>query len=392
MNMWLFKSSWALSARRSFVRCWLLWRTAPIALPSLLICRAGVCGPGDLGTLFKVDDENPLASVPSESARNQYPLEFGYYLQDLVARAQVPFFAGEYEKSIPYYEAIAKAVPETAIACSKLCVAYDAVGKPELALANCAKAMSLKGARVMDHTRFLKLSLNQRVLSESATVDIEASLKHLREHLASAAPRKLANEAEQRVKANLKQQLGDKLIAQGSGEQLEHAAESEDGSGEGAALPLETQVELFECKLASIIRDAQRVRACVSALEAQHAEPRVVLGFKWSEAAAEQSLQKLDAVLQEAAKLGMGPEAISALRENFAPMARPETQQVTALTTPIVAANAGEAVTPAGLGAAPQRETGRWLLWATGAVLAVLVALGVTLQMRRRTPRRTLTT
>src|SRR5512142_3360871 len=43
--------------------------------------------PQQLSTLFEIDDDNPEAHVPAAKDRIGNPLEFGYYLQDLLTRA-----------------------------------------------------------------------------------------------------------------------------------------------------------------------------------------------------------------------------------------------------------------------------------------------------------------
>src|SRR5688572_8373447 len=44
--------------------------------------------PDDLATKFQINDANPAANLPSVEDANENPLEFGYMIQDLIARGE----------------------------------------------------------------------------------------------------------------------------------------------------------------------------------------------------------------------------------------------------------------------------------------------------------------
>ncbi|MEN9581591.1 MAG: hypothetical protein RJA70_4600, partial [Pseudomonadota bacterium] len=79
------------SAMQARLRCVFPAIRASVVFGSLLVASAAAAAPGDLGTLFQVNDEDPTKNIPTLEQRNTHPLEFGYYLQDLVARGQVPY-------------------------------------------------------------------------------------------------------------------------------------------------------------------------------------------------------------------------------------------------------------------------------------------------------------
>src|SRR6476469_1738543 len=60
--------------------------------------------PEQFSTLFKIaDDDNPEKSVPTVKDRNTNPLEFGYYLQDLLTRAELETKRNDVPRVIKYY-------------------------------------------------------------------------------------------------------------------------------------------------------------------------------------------------------------------------------------------------------------------------------------------------
>jgi tetratricopeptide (TPR) repeat protein len=108
-----------------------------------------------------IDDDLPESNIPGEGARNRNPLQFGYWLQDVAARATKASKAGDHEKAIKYYRALAKAVPDRALAFSRLCVEYDAVGKLDEAIAACATALLRPGVLLDDYARYVHVVLQK---------------------------------------------------------------------------------------------------------------------------------------------------------------------------------------------------------------------------------------
>jgi hypothetical protein len=70
--------------------------------------------PEQFSTLFKINDDDPESNVPTVQDRSRNPLEFGYYLQDLLTRAEVETKRKDQARVIKYYRALAAALPEEA--------------------------------------------------------------------------------------------------------------------------------------------------------------------------------------------------------------------------------------------------------------------------------------
>ncbi|MES1205399.1 MAG: hypothetical protein ABUS79_05630, partial [Pseudomonadota bacterium] len=117
--------------------------------------------PGQLSSKFRVDDRSPEESVPTTKERDGDPLEYGYFLQDLIFRAENARRASDYAAVIRYYRAVAKAVPETATAWSKLCEAYEIVQDRDRAIRACQYALVRKGVELPDYTRYVHLLLGK---------------------------------------------------------------------------------------------------------------------------------------------------------------------------------------------------------------------------------------
>jgi hypothetical protein len=110
---------------------------------------------GQLSSKFQIDDENPESTVPTHAERDKSPLEYGYYIQDLLARAVDAEKAQNYEGALRYYRALVKAVPERARSWGKLCETYAIVNDHERAAAACGTALMRPGVEVQDYVRFV---------------------------------------------------------------------------------------------------------------------------------------------------------------------------------------------------------------------------------------------
>ena len=112
-----------------------------------------------LSSEFQIDHANPEASIPGLKARNEKPIEFGYFLQDLVTYAQAAARAGDHRSESRYYRAFTKAVPDSRAGFARLCQSLDAAHQREEAIAACKQALGLTGATVEDSARFVHLVL-----------------------------------------------------------------------------------------------------------------------------------------------------------------------------------------------------------------------------------------
>jgi hypothetical protein len=317
--------------------------TRPKLLPLLalfvaLLLSAGRTSalPGDLSTKFPVNDDNPTANIPSQDDRAENPLEFGYFLQDLIARAEGAFLKKDWANAVKYYEALAKTVPDRAISFSRLCVAYAELGKVDQAAASCEHAISRGGAQVMDHFRFITLSLQKKKLDPSYVAALDASIAHVRafvatnaaepEASASSAPSALAApstspSARTPAAASNAPSPRPALSAFAATHQaaVEEAERRKQAASKGA--PAEQQpvnlaldIEVLACKLAVRLKDAKRLAACVQALQGVHADEKVILPFEWSAALVAKDQPKASAILQRAEAMQYPAPALAAMR------------------------------------------------------------------------------
>jgi tetratricopeptide (TPR) repeat protein len=115
--------------------------------------------PTDWLSSWPVNDADPESSVPSTQKRDKDPLEFGYWLQDVALKGEFASKRGDHAAAVKYYRALAKAVPDRAIAFSKLCDEYEALPDPEKALAACGSALVVEGVKVGDYAHYVRLVL-----------------------------------------------------------------------------------------------------------------------------------------------------------------------------------------------------------------------------------------
>ena len=95
---------------------------------------------------FPIDDEDPESSIPPVEEQNKKPLELGYFIQDLVAKAEKAGQAGDHVAEARYYGALTKVAP-SAYAPSKLCSAFEAAGDLTKASAACRTAVTRRWTR-----------------------------------------------------------------------------------------------------------------------------------------------------------------------------------------------------------------------------------------------------
>ncbi len=131
---------------------------------------------------WPIDDNNPQASLPSEKERNKDPLEFGYWLQDLILRAEVYSKHGKHDVAVKLYTTLAMAVPERAVAFTKMCEEYETLGDLEKATASCEAALLRDGLMVKDYERYVRLVLAKPgALTARQTKALDEVLAHMRE-------------------------------------------------------------------------------------------------------------------------------------------------------------------------------------------------------------------
>jgi tetratricopeptide (TPR) repeat protein len=131
---------------------------------------------------WAIDEADPLKSVPTEARRNENPLQFGYWLMDLVARATAASKRGDHSAAIKYYAALAKAVPDRATAFEKLCEEHEALGQRDDAVRACGLALFVEGSTLGDYDHYARLVLAKNGnLSAQEVTALGDVLSHLRD-------------------------------------------------------------------------------------------------------------------------------------------------------------------------------------------------------------------
>jgi predicted Zn-dependent protease len=136
--------------------------------------------PPQLSAKFKIHRDNPEADVPPDEVKNKNPLEFGYFVQDLLAQAEEARKQKDYGALVRYYRAVAKSVPEMAKGWSKLCEAYRLVNDPVRAARSCKNALERPGAELNDFVTYVGLmAQKQEPLESDERTSVLAVLDHL---------------------------------------------------------------------------------------------------------------------------------------------------------------------------------------------------------------------
>ena len=142
--------------------------------------RASEATPREHLSHFAVNDADPEASVPNLEEQHDQPLEFGYFLQDLAAKAQRATKAGDHLAETRYYRALAKAAPNSAFAPRRLCDALEAAGDLANAVIACRTALTRDGSTSGDYIHFVKIVLKTTTpLPPGERQELDAVIAHL---------------------------------------------------------------------------------------------------------------------------------------------------------------------------------------------------------------------
>ena len=145
--------------------------------------------PGQLSTLFAINERDPESSVPTPKQRDGNPLEFGYFVQDLLAKAETATKKQDHQGAIRTYRALAIAVPNEATAWSRLCEAYETVQDRGRALGACKYAMDREGGTLIDYQRFVRVMVKKDGdLSPEERTLLNEVLAHLDQQPGMATP------------------------------------------------------------------------------------------------------------------------------------------------------------------------------------------------------------
>jgi hypothetical protein len=208
-----------------------------------------------------IDDANPEASVPAPGHANANPIQFGYFIQDLLDRADQATGRGDHAAAVRYYRAIVKAVPDRSIGLGKLCAAYEANGEIDNALKACGVALTRTGVTIEDHARFGRLMIARPGrLGDQERGLLQASIGHLR------------------------RQPGGLLRA-----------------------------EQLQCDLALKQGDGAMLAACTAALMAAAPDDARTIGYQWALAVHRRDGDEARRLLERARRAGVTPSGIAAM-------------------------------------------------------------------------------
>jgi hypothetical protein len=144
------------------------------------VVRAEPVPSGDRLSQFKIDDADPEAGVPAAEVQDKMPLEFGYYLQDLAAKAERAAKAGDHAAEARYYRALTKAAPTSAYGARKLCEALEATGDIPSAITACRTTITREGSTAGDYIHFVNVVLSSRgPLPPLEQKELQAVIAHL---------------------------------------------------------------------------------------------------------------------------------------------------------------------------------------------------------------------
>jgi hypothetical protein len=216
----------------------------------------------DLSRKFSIDEGDPENSVPTPEQAMKNPLEMGYLMMDMIARAEAASQRGDHAAAARYYRAVAKAVPERATSFSKLCTAYRELGDLQSAVDACREALGKGGVTVDDHVQFVRTSLRLAgPLSAARVEELEAIIAHLSEQLGA-----------------------------------DHA---------GRVL-----AALLRCELATRLEDMERLQACTEDLTALAPADRRTIAFQYALALEQQDYQRAEQIVQAAEAAGVPARAV----------------------------------------------------------------------------------
>lgn len=156
----------------------------PLLALLVLVVPAGSSAQDDpFPSSFPIDPADPVASVPTAQAAAQKPMEMGYFVMNLDARAQAATQAGQHSQAAKYYRAMAKAVPDRATGFAKACRSHAAAKEWDLALEVCKIALSTEGVKLADYALYLDVMLkNGKAWSKTDVEDVDAVLARMQEH------------------------------------------------------------------------------------------------------------------------------------------------------------------------------------------------------------------
>jgi tetratricopeptide (TPR) repeat protein len=213
---------------------------------------------GALLSEWAIDDKDPEGHVPTQKEMNADPLQAGYWLQDLILKAELATKHGDHEAAVKYYRAMFKAVPDKAISLTRLCSEYEALGDLNAATNACGTALMLDGVSINDYAHFIRLLLRKPGALDAKDV---AAATNVINHL------------------------------------------KDTNSGKEAAFEL-------ECELGVRVSDVAMLKECTTAMAATAPSDPKTLSFEWALAMQESKFGRARELLAKAKAAGATEESV----------------------------------------------------------------------------------
>jgi hypothetical protein len=214
--------------------------------------------PGAMMSIWAVDDKDPEGHIPSEADRNANPLQMGYWLQDLIFKAELAVKHDDHQAAIKYYRAMHKAVPNRALPVLRLCDEYEKTNDLHAAINACGSALLLEGLTINDYAHFVRLVLRQP--GNLSLKDVQAMMN---------------------VIGNVKQQYA------------------------GSNAPYE-----LECEVAMRINDLEKLKECTAGLATTAPNDPQALYYEWTLAMQQNDFRRARDLLAQAKISGVKDETL----------------------------------------------------------------------------------
>ncbi len=208
------------------------------------------------------DPETPEETMWTKEQANRDPLSFSYILQDYSVLADKSLNEGDYPTAVKYYRALAKGVPEAAVAFEKACEAYEGLKDYENAREWCLTALGKEGVTVGTYRRYIQLVLLKPELTTDELEELDEVLNHMKAQKADA---RIVHEA--------------------------------------------------DCAIGIRTRDEPRLERCTAALTEVAPDAPSTLVNEWYLAEFRKDHRAAVAVLERASEVGMDPTALARLQE-----------------------------------------------------------------------------
>jgi hypothetical protein len=235
---------------------------------------------------FKIDDANPEASVPTLEQRNKGPLQFGYFIQDLVTRGERSAKQGDHAAAARYYRALSAASADTAVGPRRLCEELEAAHDLPGAVIACRTTLTRGGVTAGDYTRFV--------------------------HVALAKPGPLLPLEEKELAAV-----------------IDHVS---------AEAQLGALVPVLRCEVALRAHDMPALESCTRQLATAAPNDPKTVSFQWAVALDRQDRAAAEHLVERAREVGVAPEGIARMEAATNAMSRQRTGRLMLVVLAVVVA------------------------------------------------------